>query len=598
MTIMNKNVINKQLLPRKIIPFVWFLIKGFRWGIALSFLSISVWSIANGFVFPYLTKDLISVLEEYTGNQNLFIEKAGILFIYLVLTLVVAETFMWIGVFARTWFIPGLRARANNVLFSYLQNHSFTYFANKMSGKLSQKISDISGSVAPLTQIITHSLIPTSLIVLTNLVMFFHISPIAGGILFGWVFIHIGTVILATPYWNRKGKASAESKSNVTGHIVDSITNFTIVKLFANKIFESKLLSKKVKTMKGKQREAWMANNKVVFPLAINYVLFYSSFLFGLGYLFMNHRISLGEIIYMIIAMESILSNVWQITWELPALTEHVSTISKAVETITEPQTVQDIPTSKNLNLKNGNIKINQLHFKYENEWIFKNLSLEIKSGEKVGLVGLSGAGKSTLVHLILRLYDINKGNIKIDEQDISKVNQDSLRSKISMVTQDNSLFHRTLIENIKYGKPKATKKEVEKASRLAHAHKFIQSLEKGYQSKVGERGIKLSGGQRQRVAIARAFLKNAPILILDEATSALDTETEKVIQESLTKLMKKRTTIAIAHRLSTLLEMDKIVVLDKGKIIEIGSHKKLLSKKNGLYAKLWKMQSGGFLPE
>ncbi|MBN1784016.1 MAG: ATP-binding cassette domain-containing protein, partial [Alphaproteobacteria bacterium] len=220
------------------------------------------------------------------------------------------------------------------------------------------------------------------------------------------------------------------------------------------------------------------------------------------------------------------------------------------------------------------------------------------KAGEKVGLVGVSGAGKSTLVHLLLRLYDLDKGEITIDGENIADVQQDTLRAQIAMVAQDNSLFHRTLSENIKYGKPNATQKEVERAAKLAHAHAFITDMEKGYRSKVGERGIKLSGGQRQRIAIARAFLKDAPILILDEATSALDTETEKVIQESLMTLMRGRTTIAIAHRLSTLLEMDRIIVLDKGKILETGSHKELIKKKTGTYARLWAMQSGGFLPE
>ncbi len=358
------------------------------------------------------------------------------------------------------------------------------------------------------------------------------------------------------------------------------------------------MLSKKLEIMEKKQRRAWIANNKVVFPLAIAYVIFYCSFMFCLGYLFMQNKISLGEITYMILATEAILHDVWRLTWDFPALTEQVSIISKALETITETQTVQDISNAKKLKIKKGEISIKNLDFKYNKEWIFKGLNLEIKTGEKIGFVGLSGAGKSTLVHLILRLYDINSGKISIDEQDISKVQQDSLRAQIAMVSQDNSLFHRTLAENIKYAKPNATQKEIEKASKLAHAHEFIKSLEKGYNSKVGERGIKLSGGQRQRVAIARAFLKDSPILILDEATSALDTETEKVIQSSLTKLMKGRTTIAIAHRLSTLLEMDKIVILDKGKIVETGSHKALLKKKNGLYAKLWKMQSGGFLPE
>jgi len=344
--------------------------------------------------------------------------------------------------------------------------------------------------------------------------------------------------------------------------------------------------------------KTWDVPNSFLWKLDIVYLILYAGILFFLGVGFLNGTLKASEIIFIFMAKGIVARLVWDFTWDMPNFMASIGTMDQALKVLLKPQTVQDVKNAKKLNVKKGEISIKKLDFKYNKEWIFKNLNLEIKAGEKIGFVGLSGAGKSTLVHLILRLYDIDNGEIAIDKQDISKVQQDSLRGQIAMVSQDNSLFHRTLAENIKYAKPKATQKEIEKASKLAHAHEFIKSLESGYKSKVGERGIKLSGGQRQRVAIARAFLKDSPILILDEATSALDTETEKVIQSSLTKLMKGRTTIAIAHRLSTLLEMDKIVILDKGKIVETGSHKKLLKKKNGLYAKLWKMQSGGFLPE
>jgi ATP-binding cassette subfamily B protein len=263
---------------------------------------------------------------------------------------------------------------------------------------------------------------------------------------------------------------------------------------------------------------------------------------------------------------------------------------------------VEDIENSKDLQIKNGSIEFKNLTFKYQDNvnenYVFKNLNITIKQGEKIGLVGPSGGGKTTLTKLVLRYDDIQSGNILIDGQDIAKVTQRSLRKNIGYVPQEPLLFHRTIEENIKYGKPSANLNEIIQSAARAQADKFIEKLPNKYKTVVGERGIKLSGGQRQRIAIARAILKNAPILVLDEATSALDSESEAAVQESLVELMKDKTTIVIAHRLSTIQKMDRIIVLDEGKIVEEGSHKDLIKKKNGLYARLWEHQSGGFLQD
>jgi ATP-binding cassette subfamily B multidrug efflux pump len=291
------------------------------------------------------------------------------------------------------------------------------------------------------------------------------------------------------------------------------------------------------------------------------------------------------------------------IMWVMTNIFENVGIVQEGMRTVSQPIKVTDAPDANKLKVERGEIRFKNIHFHYGHDsGLIDNLSLTIKPGEKVGVVGRSGAGKSTLASLLLRFYDLEGGHILIDGQDIAKVTQDSLRSQIGVVTQDTSLFHRSVADNIRYGREDASDAEVIAAARRAHAHVFIRALEdvkgrKGYDTRVGERGVKLSGGQRQRVAIARILLKNAPILILDEATSALDSEVEAAIQEQLYNLMEGKTVIAIAHRLSTIAAMDRLIIMDQGHIVEEGTHDALL-REDGIYANLWKHQSGGFLTE
>ncbi|GAM75846.1 lipid A export ATP-binding/permease protein msbA [Vibrio ishigakensis] len=291
------------------------------------------------------------------------------------------------------------------------------------------------------------------------------------------------------------------------------------------------------------------------------------------------------------------------IMWEVGALFENLGTTVDGMSTLSKPVDIQDKKDAEPIKVEKGGIKFDDVSFHYgENKGVISNLSLDIKPGEKVGLVGRSGAGKSTLVNLLLRFHDVEGGKIQIDDQTISDVTQDSLRSKIGMVTQDTSLLHRSIRDNILYGNPDASEEELIAATTQAHAHEFIETLTDpfgnvGYDAQVGERGVKLSGGQRQRIAISRVLLKDAPILVLDEATSALDSEVEAAIQESLNQLMEGKTVIAIAHRLSTIAAMDRLIVLDKGHIVEQGTHQELIKNK-GIYAQLWAHQTGGFIGE
>jgi ATP-binding cassette, subfamily B, bacterial len=308
--------------------------------------------------------------------------------------------------------------------------------------------------------------------------------------------------------------------------------------------------------------------------------------------------ITIGDFALIFALTAQIFECMWGVSNEVTRFTEHFGKITQGLRLTTQAHDIQDEPSAPALQVTKGEICFNKVHFQFSDvEPLFSNKSVVIRAGQKVGLVGYSGSGKSTFVNLILRVFELQSGEIRIDGQDISKVTQNSLRQVISMIPQDPALFHRTLFENIQYGKLDATQDEIIQAAKKAHAHAFITLLPAGYESLVGERGIKLSGGQRQRITIARAILKNAPILILDEATSALDSVTENLIQESLLELMQGKTTLVVAHRLSTLLYMDRILVFDKGKIVEDGTHDDLLSK-NGRYKTLWDAQVGGFLPE
>ncbi|MBI3900674.1 MAG: ATP-binding cassette domain-containing protein, partial [Chlamydiia bacterium] len=314
-------------------------------------------------------------------------------------------------------------------------------------------------------------------------------------------------------------------------------------------------------------------------------------------YLWLHHQITTGEVAQVFGTMWNIAAVMWAVGGALPAFFQAFGIAKQAYSVMLDPQDMGDKPDAKELKVKAGEIVFENVSFHYGEKKLFSNKQANIRGGEKVGLVGFTGAGKSTFINLILRFFPLHSGQILIDGQNIADITLESLRRQIALIPQDPTLFHRTLRENISYGKPEAAEKEILNAAKLAHCDEFIRNIPAGYEAKVGERGTKLSGGEKQRIAIARAMLVDAPILILDEATSSLDSVTEKYIQDSLEKLMQNRTTLVIAHRLSTLSRMDRILVFDKGKIVEEGTHAALMNI-NGLYTKMWNMQVGGFLPD
>ncbi|EKZ8998949.1 ABC transporter ATP-binding protein [Vibrio fluvialis] len=416
-----------------------------------------------------------------------------------------------------------------------------------------------------------------------------------------WLAAYIMIQIRFVPKLKKVSAEQADTRSLMTGRIVDSYTNIATVKLFSHSRRETEYAEEGMEGfLDTVYRQMRLVTGFNIWVEISNYILVFTIAAMSI-YLWMTSAITVGAIAIAIsLALRINGMSKW-IMWEVGGLFENMGTVVDGMHMLSKPIAIQDKPNAKALQVSQGGIEFDDVSFHYgENKGVIDHLNLTIKPGEKVGVVGRSGAGKSTLVNLLLRFHDVESGSIRIDGQDISAVTQDSLRSEIGMVTQDTSLLHRSIRDNILYSNPTASEDDLLRATQQAHAHEFIENLTDpfgnvGYDAQVGERGVKLSGGQRQRIAISRVLLKDAPLLVLDEATSALDSEVEAAIQESLNELMQGKTVIAIAHRLSTIAAMDRLIVLDKGQIAEQGTHQQLIAH-NGIYAHLWAHQTGGFI--
>jgi ATP-binding cassette subfamily B protein len=491
---------------------------------------------------------------------------------------------------------PRVANHLAQTLNDYVNSQSMSFFTTRMPGKISSHINYISGGCFILEDFVR--IFVFVVVVLLNVGLVLSINQ-GVAIILGVSFV----LRLAYGVWrmkpmNQASKTASESSSSLAGKVIDSISNFSIIKLFVGAKKEKNYLeSARGQYIRDSIRVGFFQRMFWGPPIFLWDIIFGLTMLLCVD-LYMSGAMVVSEIVFTLSVYNMVMEYIDTIVDKIPNLVDVIGSAQQSYKELIKPIEITDAPGAAGLNVVKGAIEIKNVTFKYGQKKVLDNLSLSIKPGEKVGLVGPSGAGKTTLVNLLMRFYDPSKGAIYFDGQDIKHVAQDSLRSNITFIPQEPALFNRTLLENIAYGKQGADVKEVRAAAKKAAADGFIMGAEKKYASMVGDRGVKLSGGQKQRVAIARAFLKNAPVLILDEATSALDSATEALIQKSFEELSQGRTTIAIAHRLSTLRNMDRIVVIDHGKIVESGTHNALIRKKGGVYAKLWKMQSGGFLQE
>ncbi|WP_271274370.1 ABC transporter ATP-binding protein [Aliamphritea hakodatensis] len=485
----------------------------------------------------------------------------------------------------------------------YLLKQSMAFYQNDFAGRIATKVMQTSlalrESITKVLDVFVYIIVYfTSLMVLIAQADLLLLLP-----MMLWLACYVAIQKYFLPRLQKVSTEQADARSMMTGAVVDSYTNIATVKLFSHTDREEAYARDSMQGfLDTVYRQMRLVTKLNVLVQLNNYFLVFSITALSL-YLWNDNAITAGAIaIAVSLALRLNGMSQW-IMWEVSNLFENIGTVADGMSSLAQPQSVQDKPDAPALQVSKGEIHFDNISFNYGEEIpLIEAMNLRIKPGEKVGLVGRSGAGKSTLVNLLMRFYDLNTGKITIDGTDIAAVNQESLRSHLGMVTQDTSLLHRSIRENIMYGRPDASEEDMRSATVQAQADQFIDSLSDpkggtGYDAQVGERGVKLSGGQRQRIAIARVLLKDAPILLLDEATSALDSEVEAAIQQNLTRLMENKTVIAIAHRLSTIAAMDRLIVLDKGRIVEEGNHQELLDK-GGIYAQLWAHQSGDFLGE
>lgn len=496
---------------------------------------------------------------------------------------------------------PGMTSMIQWQQHNYVLRQSLNFFHNDFAGRIAQRITQtgnaLRDSAVQLVDAIWHVLIYA----VTSLVLFAEADWRLMVPLVIWIVAYIASLRFFVPRVKARSVVASQARSKLMGTIVDGYTNIATIKLFAHHDLEKRYAREALQEQTDKNyRLSRMVTSMDVTLSSLNGLLIVSTSGLAL-WLWSQSLISVGAIALATGLVVRLVNMSGWIMWVVNGIFENIGTVQDGINTIAQPLSVQDAPQAKTLRVTRGQIRYEDIRFDYGGgHQVINRLNLTIKPGEKIALIGPSGAGKSTLVNLLLRLYDLNGGRITIDDQNIADVTQESLRGQIGMITQDTSLLHRSIRENLLYGRPDATEEELQSAIHRARASEFLPRLtdaegRTGLDAHVGERGVKLSGGQRQRIAIARVLLKDAPILIMDEATSALDSEVEAAIQESLETLMQGKTVIAIAHRLSTIAKMDRLIVLDKGHIVEMGNHSELLAH-NGLYSRLWRHQTSGFV--
>lgn len=585
------------VLPSTLWKFIWYYLK-YKKGYLAGFVFVGlIWAIEMS-LSPYLLKVIIDTVAHYSNDYSKMIHI--VLFpciFYASMTLILNVNFRFYD-YLKLHFFPVLKGSVTKDLFSYVLQHSSTFFQNTFTGNVTHKLVTITDNIEQLLSIPSELFLPRFFAVcIACYTLTKAVHPLLGLILAIWAILFVSFSFMAQKKPEFLSRQISEAIATIAGTLSDAISNAMSIKLFDTAAYEVSLVNNDIDQIMAQERAIQWYNLKINFLQFFSITALITIMLVILMNGIREGWVSPGDFALVFTLLMSFIGAVFGVGDQIRQFSRIMGSCRQALTIIEIPPDITDTPTAHPLVIKEGRIKFDQVFFHYEKmKPLFSNLSIQIYPSEKVGLVGLSGGGKSTFIKLILRLIDTQHGHIFIDDQDIKQVTQSSLRQQIATIQQEPELFHRTIMDNIRFAKVDATDEEVIAAAKKAKCHEFILELPKQYESIVGERGIKLSGGQKQRVAIARAFLKNAPILLLDEATSSLDSITENDVQEALLQVMSNRTTIAIAHRLSTLKNMSRILVFEQGKIIEDGSLESLLKNKNSRFYQLWQLQALGFV--
>jgi ATP-binding cassette subfamily B multidrug efflux pump len=589
--------------PQGLIAFYWHFVKQTKgWYAAMFAASLAVALLDT--VIPLFIGRLVGLMES-ADRQAALAAQWPVLAGMVVLVLLVRPAAILVDIAIRhNYLVPGATSLIRWQSHWHVVRQGWPFFQNDFAGRIANRVMQTANALRESAMASIRSVWYIAALGVTACTLMIVADWRLGVPTLVWAAAYVLFLRYFVPKLRDLGRASSELRSLVMARVVDSYTNILTVKLFAKLADEDAYVRESIEDHRGAIRAHMQMITRFMFCLtAMNALLLVGTAAIGIA-LWAQGAVSAAVVATALPLAWQISNAAGWVSWEVTSIFENVGVVQEGMQSIAVPHTSVDRPGAKPLEVSRGEIELRNVDFGYgrTDSLVLKNLNLKIKAGERVGLVGRSGAGKSTLVNLLLRFYEVEEGRIFIDGQDIAHVTQESLRAAIGMVTQDTSLLHRSIAQNIRYGRPAASDAQVVEAAKKAQAHAFVEELvdwkgRKAYDAHVGERGVKLSGGQRQRIALARVILKDAPILILDEATSALDSEVELAIQEQLLDLMEGKTVIAIAHRLSTIARMDRLIVLNDGKIIEAGSHDELLAL-GGHYEKLWRHQSGGFLAE
>ena len=568
-----------------------------RYPVAFAVVILS--AIANQFVYvltPLYLKQIVDVLAQNTPRA----ETMQLLW-YLLGMYAIFELVGWALMRARNFMVNYVENRvmrdlANDALANMLK-HSQDFFSDQFAGSLTRRVTRFYRVYEQVFEITVKNFLPLIVYVCGAVWMLYAKNPLFGIALGVWTVLFVGFQYLLTQWRQSLRVKRVAADTKVTGILSDVIGNYSAVNLYSASGYEKKVFAEAIEQWRQATLRSWDSNQIIQAVQGFLCIIIEFVLMGGTIYYWNLGLATVGDLVFVQTYVLGLINGVWGVGNSMQQLYDVFADADEMVAIMEEVPTVQDKPGAATLDIDAGSIVFSNVHFDYQDERnILEDLNLHIKGGEKVAFIGASGAGKSTIIKLLLRQYDVRDGSITIDRQDIRDVTQDSLHEAIAFVPQEPVLFHRTLRENIVYGRRSASDEQMIAAAEAAHCHEFIAALPEGYDTYVGERGVKLSGGERQRVAIARAILKDAPILILDEATSSLDSESEALIQDALTKLMEGKTVIAIAHRLSTIMKMDRIIVMENGKAVISGTHDELLAHESNLYKKLWEIQAGGFI--